>query len=36
MTTLLKRPRRQDGCYGIHPMCVAGGMGHPMLVERLS
>jgi len=36
MTTLLGGLRALDGTYGIESMCVAGGMGQAMLVERLS
>jgi acetyl-CoA C-acetyltransferase len=36
MTTLLNGLRAKDGTYGIESMCVAGGMGQAMLVERLS
>jgi acetyl-CoA C-acetyltransferase len=36
MTTLLNGLRAMDGTYGIESMCVAGGMGQAMLVERLS
>jgi acetyl-CoA C-acetyltransferase len=36
MTTLLNGLRTLDGTYGIESMCVAGGMGQAMLVERLS
>jgi acetyl-CoA C-acetyltransferase len=36
MTTLLNGLRALDGKYGIESMCVAGGMGQAMLVERLS
>jgi acetyl-CoA C-acetyltransferase len=36
MTTLLNGLRASDGTYGIESMCVAGGMGQAMLVERLS
>src|SRR5580693_4003460 len=35
MTTLLNGLRATDGTYGIESMCVAGGMGMAMLVERL-
>jgi acetyl-CoA C-acetyltransferase len=35
MTTLLNGLRTLDGTYGIESMCVAGGMGQAMLVERL-
>jgi acetyl-CoA C-acetyltransferase len=36
MTTLLNGLNALDGKYGIESMCVAGGMGMAMLVERLS
>ncbi|MGI8430284.1 MAG: acetyl-CoA C-acyltransferase [Solirubrobacteraceae bacterium] len=36
MTTLLNGLRTLDGTYGIESMCVAGGMGQAMLVQRLS
>jgi acetyl-CoA C-acetyltransferase len=36
MTTLLNGLDAVDGRYGIEAMCVAGGMGQAMLVERLS
>ncbi len=36
MTTLLNGLRALEGTYGIESMCVAGGMGQAMLVERLS
>jgi acetyl-CoA C-acetyltransferase len=36
MTTLLNNLETLDGRYGIESMCVAGGMGMAMLVERLS
>jgi acetyl-CoA C-acetyltransferase len=35
MTTLLNGLETKDGTYGIESMCVAGGMGMAMLVERL-
>ena len=35
MTTLLNGLEATDGTYGIESMCVAGGMGMAMLVERL-
>jgi acetyl-CoA C-acetyltransferase len=35
MTTLLNGLQAMDGTYGIESMCVAGGMGQAMLVERL-
>jgi acetyl-CoA C-acetyltransferase len=36
MTTLLNGLDKLGGRYGIESMCVAGGMGQAMLVERLS
>jgi acetyl-CoA C-acetyltransferase len=36
MTTLLNGLAARDGTYGIESMCVAGGMGQAMLVERLN
>ena len=36
MTTLLNGLEAKDGRYGIESMCVAGGMGQAMLVERLN
>jgi acetyl-CoA C-acetyltransferase len=36
MTTLLNDLDTLDGTYGVESMCVAGGMGMAMLVERLS
>jgi acetyl-CoA C-acetyltransferase len=36
MTTLINGLRAVDGTYGIESMCVAGGMGQAMLIERLS
>jgi acetyl-CoA C-acetyltransferase len=36
MTTLLNGLRETDGTYGIETMCVGGGQGMAMLVERLS
>jgi acetyl-CoA C-acetyltransferase len=36
MTTLLNGLDARDGHYGIESMCVAGGMGQAMLVERLN
>ncbi len=36
MTTLINGLRTLDGTYGIESMCVAGGMGQAMLVERLA
>jgi acetyl-CoA C-acetyltransferase len=35
MTTLLNDLETTGGRYGIESMCVAGGMGQAMLVERL-
>ena len=35
MTTLLNDLETLDGTYGIESMCVAGGMGMAMLVERI-
>jgi acetyl-CoA C-acetyltransferase len=35
MTTLLNDLETLDGTYGLESMCVAGGMGMAMLVERL-
>ena len=35
MTTLLNGLQETGGRYGIESMCVAGGMGQAMLVERL-
>ncbi len=35
MTTLLNGLETKDGTFGIESMCVAGGMGMAMLVERL-
>jgi acetyl-CoA C-acetyltransferase len=35
MTTLLNDLETMDGTYGIESMCVAGGMGMAMLVERV-
>ncbi len=35
MTTLINGLRTLDGTYGIESMCVAGGMGQAMLIERL-
>ena len=34
MTTLINGLRAVDGKYGIESMCVAGGMGQAMLIER--
>jgi acetyl-CoA C-acetyltransferase len=36
MTTLFNGLKATGGTYGIESMCVAGGMGQAMLVERLS
>ena len=36
MTTLINGLRATDGTYGIESMCVAGGMGQAMLIERLN
>jgi len=36
MTTLINGLNALDGTYGIESMCVAGGMGMAMLVERLA
>jgi acetyl-CoA C-acetyltransferase len=36
MTTLINGLRTVDGRFGIESMCVAGGMGQAMLIERLS
>jgi acetyl-CoA C-acetyltransferase len=36
MTTLLNGLSKLDGTYGIESMCVAGGMGQAMLIERLN
>ncbi len=36
MTTLINGLRALDGTYGIESMCVAGGMGQAMLIERLN
>ena len=36
MTTLLNDLETMDKTYGIESMCVAGGMGQAMLVERLN
>ena len=35
MTTLLNGLKTLDGTYGLESMCVAGGMGMAMIVERL-
>jgi acetyl-CoA C-acetyltransferase len=36
MTTLLNDLDTLDGTYGLETMCVAGGMGQAMIVERLN
>jgi acetyl-CoA C-acetyltransferase len=36
MTTLLNGLQAKDGTIGVESMCVAGGMGQAMVVERLS
>jgi acetyl-CoA C-acetyltransferase len=36
MTTLLNDLRSLDATYGLETMCVAGGMGQAMIVERLA
>jgi acetyl-CoA C-acetyltransferase len=36
MTTLLNGLDALDGTYGLETMCVAGGMGQAMIVERLA
>jgi len=36
MTTLLNGLDTLDGTYGLETMCVAGGMGQAMIVERLN
>jgi acetyl-CoA C-acetyltransferase len=36
MTTLLNNLDSVDGRYGLEMMCVAGGLGQAMIVERLS
>jgi acetyl-CoA C-acetyltransferase len=36
MTTLLNGLRSRDATIGVESMCVAGGMGQAMVVERLS
>ena len=36
MTTLINGLNAMDGTYGIESMCVAGGMGMAMLIERLN
>jgi acetyl-CoA C-acetyltransferase len=36
MTTLINGLRAVDGRFGIESMCVAGGMGQAMMIERLS
>jgi acetyl-CoA C-acetyltransferase len=36
MTTLINGLETTGGRYGIESMCVAGGMGQAMLIERLN
>ena len=36
MTTLLNNLDAVDGTLGLETMCVAGGMGQAMIVERLN
>ena len=36
MTTLLNNLDSLDGTFGLESMCVAGGMGQAMIVERLN
>ena len=36
MTTLINGLQKTGGTFGIESMCVAGGMGQAMLIERLS
>ena len=36
MTTLLNNLDATDGRYGLESMCVAGGMGQAMIVERIN
>jgi acetyl-CoA C-acetyltransferase len=36
MTTLINDLTALDGTLGIESMCVAGGMGQAMLIERLN
>jgi acetyl-CoA C-acetyltransferase len=36
MTTLINGLQKRNGTYGIESMCVAGGMGQAMLIERLA
>ena len=36
MTTLLNNLDAIDGTYGLEAMCVAGGMGQAMIVQRLN
>jgi acetyl-CoA C-acetyltransferase len=36
MTTLLNNLDAVDGTLGLESMCVAGGMGQAMIVERLN
>jgi len=35
MTTLLNDLELRDGHFGLETMCVAGGQGEAMIVERL-
>jgi acetyl-CoA C-acetyltransferase len=35
MTTLLNNLDSLDGRFGLETMCVAGGMGQAMIIERL-
>ena len=36
MTTLLNNLDATDGTFGLESMCVAGGMGQAMIVQRLN
>jgi acetyl-CoA C-acetyltransferase len=36
MTTLIHGLQATDGTYGLETMCVGGGQGMAMIVERLS
>jgi acetyl-CoA C-acetyltransferase len=36
MTTLLNNLDAVEGTFGLETMCVAGGMGQAMIVERLN
>ena len=36
LSTLLNGLDALDGTYGLETMCVAGGMGQAMIVERLN